>query len=267
MNHWCPFHRRSPFFRRIAFDCLEPAKPPMNYILHIRDFANIDWKSLIDSAPQYGFLGGIVGIVGLVLSATTAILYGFTRAFDDWKPDADSPLAGLDKMIGALVAIGVVALWLFATPENIVSYIELAFWLMGGAVIAFIIYVGLRVMCTCPKPITNDNQPAGQKRIWGGFWLTSAAKARPAGDSVCKFLAGNRFDKDLVWPTGSQATVAMLTAVILLIIVAGGGAGLSAAATTVQVALTKKPARDVLSSSAVRGLPPPKSSPSEKKSN
>src|SRR5690348_14456624 len=105
----------------------------------------IDWQSLVNEAPHYGFLGGIVGIVGLMLGAGGAILYGFTRTFEDWKPAPDSPLAGLDKMIGALVAIAIIALWLFATPTNIVTYIHLAFWLIGIGIGAFVIYVGLRV--------------------------------------------------------------------------------------------------------------------------
>jgi hypothetical protein len=157
---------------------------------------DIDWQSLVNEAPHYGFLGGIVGIVGLMLSAGGAILYGFTRTFDDWKPGADSPLAGLDKMIGGIVAIAIIALWLFATPGNIVGYIHLAFWLMGIGIGAFILYVGLRVACTCPKQIVVDNKPAGVKRVWGGFWLTQEAKERPAGVTVCKFLEGKGYDAD-----------------------------------------------------------------------
>ncbi len=217
--------------------------------------ADIDWQSLVNQAPQYGFLGGIVGIVGLMLGAGGAILYGFTRTFDDWKPGADSPLAGLDKMIAGIVAIAIIALWLFATPENIVGYIHLAFWLMGIGIVAFILYVGLRVAFTCPKEVTLDNKPAGVKRVWGGFWLTEDAKNRGAGVTVCKFLEGKAYNADIVWEPKSQAAVAMVTAVVLLLIVAGGGIGLSAAATTAQVALTKKRARDVFSSAEVPGVP------------
>ena len=218
---------------------------------------DMDWQSLVNEAPHYGFLGGIVGIVGLMLGAGGAILYGFTRAFDDWKPGADSPLAGLDKMIGGIVAIAIIALWVSATPENIISYIHLAFWLMGIGIGAFIIYVGLSVACTCPKATVEDNKPAGVKRVWGGFWLTQVAKERPPGVTVCKFLEGKGYDPDIVWDPKSQAAVAMVTAIVLLLIVAGGGTGISAAATAAQVALTKKPAREVFSSNEVPGLPTP----------
>src|SRR5262245_46880189 len=142
--------------------------------------AAIDWQTLIDTAPRSGFLGSIVGIVGVMLGATAAILYGFTGAFDDWKPGADAPLAGLDRMIGALVAVGIIALWLFATPANVVTYVHLSFWLVGSGVVAFLLYIGLRVACTCPKPLVVNNAPAGQIRIWGGFWLTDQAKRRPS---------------------------------------------------------------------------------------
>jgi hypothetical protein len=229
-----------------------------NSFLRSMLLADVEWQSLVNSAPQYGFLGGIVGIVGLMLGATLAILYGWTRAFDDWKPSADSPLAGLDKMITALTAIAIIGLWLFAVPGNVVFYIHLAFWLIGIAIGAFIVYIGLRVVCTCPKPLVDTNNlPAGEEKVWGGFWLTDEAKARGKGVTVCEFLAGNRYDKTKVWPRESLALAAMTTAVVLLLVVAGGGVGLSAAATTAQVALTKKPAREVFSSSQVPGLPTP----------
>jgi hypothetical protein len=223
----------------------------------------IDWQSLVNEAPQYGFLGGIVGITGVMLGATAAILYGFTRTFNDWKPAPDSELAGLDRMITGIVSVGVIALWLFAVPENVVTYIHLSFWLIGTGVVAFIFYIGLRIMCTCRKPRVNENNdPDGETRVWGGFWLTKGAKERGEGVTVCAFLAGNGFDKDVVWPRSSQALAAMSAAVVLLAIVAGGGAGLSAAATTAQVALTKKPAREIFSSSQVPGLPSPTPTPS-----
>lgn len=222
----------------------------------------MDWQSLVNEAPHFGFLGGIVGIVGLMLGAGGAILYGFTRTFDDWKPGADSPLAGLDRMIGGIVAIAIIALWLFATPNNIVGYIHLAFWLMGIGIAAFILYVGLRVAYTCPKDIIVDDKPAGVKRVWGGFWLTEAAKKRSPDVTVCKFLQGKGYDPDIVWDSKSQAALAMVIAIVLLLIVAGGGIGISAAATTAQVALTKKPARDVFRSEEVPGLPTPTPTPS-----
>ena len=227
--------------------------------------AAIDWKTLIDQAPQLGFLGGIVGVVGVMLGATAAILYGFTGAFDDWKPGAESPLAGLDRMIGALVAIGIIGLWLFATPANAVTYVHLSFWLVGSGVVAFLFYIGLRVACTCTKPLVVNNAPGGQIRIWGGFWLTKQAKqAKEREPSVapCKFLAGQGYDLDTTWPRLSRALVAMLAGLMLLVIVAGGGAGLSAAATTAQVALTKKAAKDVFGSGQVPGIPTSTPTPS-----
>src|SRR5439155_22911862 len=165
--------------------------------------------------PQYGFLGGIVGIVGLMLGATMAILYGFTRAFDAWKPPRNSALEGLDMMITGLCAITLIALWVFATPENILAYVHLAFWLIGIAIAAFIIYVGLRAggPGRFRKPLTVNNQPAGHEIIWGGFWLTPAAREqRRGGKTVQEILAGFGYDVEKVWPPLSLAAAAMVAA-------------------------------------------------------
>lgn len=214
---------------------------PMSRLL-----ADMDWKTLIDSAPEYGFLGGLVGTVGMMIGAAVAILYGWTRTFRDWKPSQDSVYAGLDKIITALVAVAIVALWLFADRQNAVAYIQFALSLVAVAVVASIAYIGLRVGITCPfKEVGCENLPTGEMLVWGGFWLTREAKQRPAGVTVCDFLAGNGYNKTAVWPRGSLAAAAMTTALVLLLIVAAGAIGLSAAATTAQVALTKKPVTQI----------------------
>jgi len=200
-----------------------------------------------------------------MFGAVALILYGFTGKFDDWKPPQTSALAGLDRIITALCAIGLIATWMFATPDNVIGYIHLAFWLVGICGFFFVIYVGLRILCgRYNRPLVDSkNRPNGSERIWGGFWLTPAAKkAYRKGTTISEFLAGNNYIEERVWPPLSQATSSMVAAVTLLAIVAGGASGLSTAATAAQVTLTKKPAREIFSSSDVPGLP--STSPSEK---
>jgi hypothetical protein len=241
----------------------------VNSFPHPAPLADFNWQSLVNDAPQYGFLGGIVGVFGLIMGATIAILYGFTRTFNAWKPPRNSALAGLDMMITGLCAVALVALWLFATPDNIVAYVRRAFWLVGIGIVAFIIYVGLRAgPGRFRKPRVVDNKPADDEVIWGGFWLTPAARADyRSGKSIQEILAGNGYNVDRVWPGTSLAAAAMVTAIVLLAIVAGGTTGLSSVATTAQVALTKKPAREALTSTQVPGLPTPSPSPTPSLSN
>jgi hypothetical protein len=47
------------------------------------------WKFLVEHAKDYGFLGPIVGIIGLLLGASGAIIFGWARALDEWKPPSD----------------------------------------------------------------------------------------------------------------------------------------------------------------------------------
>jgi hypothetical protein len=103
--------------------------------------------------------------------------------------------------------------------------------------------------------------------VWGGFWLTEGArKARQKGESVKKFLAGNLYDVDEGWPRGSLTVAAIVIVFTLLVLLVSGTTALSTAATAIQVALTQKPAREVLSSSQVPGLPQASPSPSPKPS-
>jgi len=95
--------------------------------------------------------------------------------------------------------------------------------------------------------------------IWGGFWMKSRARrAVRDGTSVETFLAGNQYRPEEVWPPLSMAASAVVGAVVLLATLVCGTAALSTAATAAQVALTKRPAREVFGTSDVPGLPPPK---------
>jgi hypothetical protein len=228
----------------------------------------MDWKTLVDNASQYGFLGPIVGIAGLLIGAGSALLFGWTKTLDSWKPPEEVLPVPLGKVITLLCALGIFTAWLLAEPSNRMAYLHGMFWLIGCAVVAFLVYVGLRTYCgRFSRPIIDPatNKQTGTEPIWGGFWLTDRArKAKRAGTSVDDFLAGNFYKKTDVWPDLSLATSAVVGAAILLAALVCGTSALATAATTAQVVLTKKPAREVFSSKNVPGLPSQDGKPTEK---
>ena len=71
-------------------------------------------KTIVEEAGRYAFLGPFVGIAGLLLGAGAAILFGWTRAFDKWKPPADALPQPLSRMVTMLCALGVFMAWILA---------------------------------------------------------------------------------------------------------------------------------------------------------
>jgi hypothetical protein len=222
----------------------------------------MSWKDLVQNASQYGFLGPMVGIAGLFIGAGAAILFGWTKTFDAWKPPADVLPEPLSRMVTMLCAIAIFMAWILAEPQRETTYIRAVIWLAAGGVAAFLIYVGLRTYCgRFRRPLVNAvGKPVGEEVIWGGLWTTQPARqATEKGATLEAFLAGNQYSKGAVWPPLSLTISAVLAALVLLTTLVCGTAAISTAATTAQVALTKKPARAVFSNSDVPGLPPDKS--------
>jgi len=221
------------------------------------------WDYLVQHAKDYGFLGPIVGIGGLLLGASIALLFGWTKTLDNFKPPADVLDKALAQVVTLLCAIGIFIAWILAEPSNGQAYLRTAFWLAVLCGVAFLIYVGLRAYCgRFRRPIVVNNEPAGEEVLWGGFWLTSRAKtAVKNGDTVERFLKGNGYERAEVWTPLSLTLSAVVTALVLLLLLVGGTSALSTAAAATQVALTKKPAREVFSTSEVPGLPPEESKP------
>lgn len=216
------------------------------------------WSFLVQHAKDYGFLGPIVGIAGLFMGAGSALLFGFTRSVSIFKPPPDMLVAALVRVVTLLCAIGIFVAWFVAEPSNGQKYLSAAIRLAVVCVVAFLAYVGLQAYCgRFRKTTTNaQNQPGDIEVIWGGFWLTSKARSDVSkGDTVEAVLAGYNYDASSVWPPASRALATILAALFLLAILVGGTSALSTAATAAQVALTKKPAREVFSSSQVPGLP------------
>lgn len=216
------------------------------------------WVALFQHATDYGFLGPIVGIAGLFIGAGTAILFGWTRTMDVFKPPPEVLDKALARVVTLLCAIGIFVAWFLAEPSNGGAYLWTALWLAILCVTSFICYVGLRSFCgRFRKPMVDaNNRPTGDEVIWGGFWLTKRAReAVQAGETVERFLRGNLYQRETVWPPGSQTLSAMVTALVLLILLVSGTVALSTSAAATQVALTKKPARDVIGVSSVPGLP------------
>lgn len=218
----------------------------------------------MENLAQYGFLGPIVGIAGLFIAAATAILFGWTRTFDTWKPPASVLPQPLSQMVTLLCALALFLGWIFAEPDNQPAYIRWIIWLAGIGVLALLLYIGLWSHCgRFRRPFVDaNNKPAGEEVLWGGFWTTSAARqAVRDGKSVEAYLAGNLYRREAVWSGMSSALSAMVTAAVLLAALVCGTAALSTAATAAQVALTNKPARQIFGTSDVRGLPPGKAEP------
>jgi hypothetical protein len=227
----------------------------------------VDWKALVQNAGQYGFLGPIVGIAGLFIGASIAILFGWTRTFDAWKPPADVLPEPLSRMVTVLCSVGLFLAWILAEPGNQSAYIRAVIWLAAGATVAFLIYVGLRGYCgRFRKPIVGPgNRPAGEEVVWGGFWLKRAARRQARkGASVEDILAGNLYKKSAVWPPLSLVTAAVVTALVLLGALVCATSAISTLAATAQVVLTKKPAREVFGTADVPGLSPSKSPPASR---
>lgn len=214
------------------------------------------WKFLVEHAKDYGFLGPIVGIVGVLLGASGAIIFGWARALDAWKPPRDTFPEGLDKMVGMLSAVGLFVAWILADPTNGPVYLRTAIWLAAASLVAFLAYVALRGYCgRFKRPLVADNMPAGEEVIWGGFWLRPDAREQArAGTPVEAILAGRIYDRSQVWPPLSLVLAVVVTAFVLIALLVCGTLALSMAGASVQVALTGKPTREVFSTSQVPGL-------------
>ena len=217
---------------------------------------------------NYGFLGPIVGIVSLLMSVGSLILFNFTHRLSNFQPPDDIMLKAFKRVVTFLCAIGVFVAWFLAEPSNGRAYLRAALWLAGCCVVAFLGYLSLMLWCgRFHKPESNlKGNPTGKKvRVWGGFWLTTAArKARSEGIEVQDFLRGNMYVREKVWPPASLLLATLLTAVALLALLTTAATALSTAAVAIQVALTNKPARAVFGVSSVPGLPEPKESPTTK---
>jgi hypothetical protein len=176
----------------------------------------------------------------------------------------------MSRVVTTLCAIAIFIAWMLAEPSNQVTFIRWVVWLAVGFVVAFVIYVGLRAYCgRFRKPSVNaGNQPTGGGEvIWGGFWITQRARQAVRTETTVEaFLAGNLYRKEDVWPPLSLTVSAMVTAVVLLATLVCGTAALSTAATAAQVALTKRPAREVFGPADVPGLAPSKSTSPEQRS-
>lgn len=215
------------------------------------------WQYLVQHAKDYGFLGPIVGIVGLLLGAGTAILFGWSRALDTWKPPRDTFPEGLEKVVGMLCAVGLFVIWILAEPKNGPTYLRGAVYLAVGSLLAFLIYVALWAYCgRFRKPqVGSDNRPTRDDVIWGGFWLWKEIRIQVGSrNPVEKILAGKLYDRSHVWPPFSLMSSAVVTAFVLIALLVSGTLALSTAGASVQVAFTGKPARAVFSTSEVPGL-------------
>ena len=231
------------------------------------------WQYLVEHAKDYGFLGPIVGIVGLLLGAGTAILFAWSRALDTWKPPRETFPEGLEKTVGMLCAVGLFVIWLLAEPKNGPAYLHAAIGLAVGGLVAFLIYVALWAFCgRFRKPqVGDDNKPTRDEVLWGGFWLWKEVRKQIGPDNpVEKILAGKLYERSQVWPPASLMSSAVVTAFVLIALLVCGTLALSTAGASIQVALTGKPARAIFSTSQVPGLPQTNSSTnsqSDKKTN
>jgi hypothetical protein len=225
------------------------------------------WQYLVNHAKDFGFLGPIAGIVGLLLGASSAILFGWSRAFDTWKPPEDTFPKGLERVVGLLCAVGLFVVWIQAEPKNGSAYLQAAIWFAVGTLAAFLTYVGFWRYFPCYRPqVGPDNKPTREDVIWGGFWVWKEVRKKIRPDNpVCKILAGKLYDPSQVWPRLSLVLSAVATAIVLIVLLVCGTLALCVAGASVQVALTGKPARAILSTSQVPGLASPTPTPDSTK--
>src|SRR5690348_2423957 len=114
---------------------------------------------------QYGFLGPIVGIAGILIGAGAAILFGWTRTLDTWKPPSNVLPGPLSKMVTMLCAIAIFIAWVLAEPSNVNLYIHWVLWLAVAGVLGFLGYVALKSTCgRFSRPLVDSNgRPAGEE--------------------------------------------------------------------------------------------------------
>jgi hypothetical protein len=171
-------------------------------------------------------------------------------------------VAALVRIVTLMSAIGIFAAWFLAEPTNGRSYLNWAIALAIVCAVGFIAYIGVYSVCArFKKPTVVNNLPGPEEDFWGGFWLTPLAKEAQKSGTIEEFLAGNNFKPEKVWPPLSRALAMVVTAILLIAILAGGTLALSIASAATQVALTGKPAREVISTSQVPGLPQDQPSP------
>src|SRR5262245_23191118 len=97
----------------------------------------------MDDYTQYGFLGPMIGIAGIVISAGSAMLFGWTRTLDTWKPPPEVLPTPLNRVVTLLCSIGIVLAWLFAEPANRPYYVRWMLRLAAITAVGLLAYVGL----------------------------------------------------------------------------------------------------------------------------
>jgi hypothetical protein len=225
------------------------------------------WHFLTDHASEYGFLGPIVGIVGLLLSASGAIMFAWSRALSSWKPPADTFSPKLANMAGLLSAIGLFVVWILADQTNGPTYLRAAIWLAIASFFAFLIYLWLLTYCGRfrKRLVDPQNMPGEEVVIWGGFYIWKPLRQQVReGATVEEILAGHLYDRSKVWPPVSLSLATVITACTLICTLLCGTLALSTAAASIEVALTGKPAREIFSTLKVPGLSPAKSTSPQK---
>ncbi|SRR6266446_1265069 len=184
---------------------------------------------------DYGVLTGLVGGIGALIAASTAIMLSF-KGRQKWEPSEEDIPKGPVKVVGTLTAVGVGLLYYWASQlrynEN--TYFWITIVCAFSLVLGFLAYVILITVYTYERQIVVEGEMKEDKII-GGFWLTSQAREvqqqyPETKNNIQRLLQGAAFNVDDVWPRVSRALAKVFFLLAYFTIIIGGCLALAAVA-------------------------------------
>lgn len=202
-------------------------------------------------APLVGYVGAIIAAVFLIGS----IWRGSLAA---WQSPEENLPGTASKIVGVACGIGIVVLWVYATPSTLPSVVRLAVVFGVLLIIFFLVYSFFIGALTYQKKIAINNSHTNTEEIVGGLWLLKEAKESQKEHNVTTqtLLAGATYEPDKLWSRASRNTAKTLLVLLFLGIMISGTLGISSAGFAVQVRLTEKPAASVITTDQAPGIEP-----------
>lgn len=195
-------------------------------------------------APLVGYVGAIIATVYLI-----GIIWRGRRLGLWQSPEEDLPRTA-QNIVGVICGIGIVGLWLYATPNTLQKVFWLAIVFGVALLIAYVLYAFLIGVLTYDGEKANDDRRTTHpKKIIGGIWLKKEAKRAMKEHrvrTIQNLLRGAAYDPDELWDRTSRGIAKTILLLLFLTIMVSGTLGISSAGFAVQVRLTDKPAAAVI---------------------
>jgi hypothetical protein len=180
---------------------------------------------------DFGPLAGLVGTIGSILAAATAIGLAW-RGRAKWEPSDQDVAQGPQKISGVVTTVLIVLLWATSRPWVVEQlgplYVLTIFLLLVliGSLLGYGYLIGTQ---------TYDDEKL-QRKIIGGFKLTPAARReiRTRKITVQRYFKGVEFDPDMVWPRGSRSIAKQAFTALYIALIVSGSLALSGAAIVIE---------------------------------